>query len=119
MIEPAVHAVSLAGERVELCRLESELLHLASDPQRVFTSTSYQKPYGDTARPAPHERSTVTPVAYAASSAPRGERWVINEWGVGYRLIGASRQGGVSRWTAIRRFLRLMVVCPRARQAQG
>jgi DNA-binding response OmpR family regulator len=36
-IDPAAHAVSLAGKRLELRRLEYELLlHLAGDPQRVF-----------------------------------------------------------------------------------
>jgi DNA-binding response OmpR family regulator len=36
-IDPAAHAVSLAGKRLELRRQEYELLlHLASDPRRVF-----------------------------------------------------------------------------------
>lgn len=34
-------------------------------------STSYSKQCGDTAPPAPHEPSTATPAAYAASSAPQ------------------------------------------------
>ena len=87
-IEPAAHAVNLAGKRIELCRLEYELLlHLASDPQRVFhkhelLKTVWGYPSPGTTRTLDSHASRLRRKLGAA-----GERWVINEWGVGYRLI--------------------------------
>lgn len=81
-------AVSLAGRRLDLRPLEYELLlHLASEPQRVF-----------------HKRELLEAVwGYRSLGATRtldshasrlrrklstaGERWIINVWGVGYRLL--------------------------------
>jgi DNA-binding response OmpR family regulator len=87
-IDPAAHAVSLAGKRLELRRLEYELLlHLAVDPQRVFPKHEllqavwgYRSP-GTTRTLDSHASRLRRKLGVA------GERWVINEWGVGYRLI--------------------------------
>ena len=87
-IEPAAHAVSLAGKRLELCRLEYELLlHLASDPQRVFHKHELLKTvwgYRSTGTTRTHD-SHASRLRRKLGAA--GERWVINEWGVGYRLV--------------------------------
>jgi DNA-binding response OmpR family regulator len=87
-IDPAAHAVSLAGKRLELRRLEYELLlHLAVDPQRVFHKHELLKAVwryrsAGTTRTLDSHASRLRRKLGAA-----GERWVINEWGVGYRLI--------------------------------
>lgn len=86
-IDMGGHAVSVNGLPVQLRRLEFELLvHLATDPERVF---------------ARHELlcavwgyrssgSTRTVDSHASRLRRKleehGGRWVINEWGVGYRL---------------------------------
>jgi len=87
-IDPAAHAVSLAGKRLELRRQEYELLlHLAVDPHRVFHKQELLKAvwgYRST--------GTTRTLDTHASRLRRklgvaGELWVINERGVGYRLI--------------------------------
>jgi DNA-binding response OmpR family regulator len=87
-IEPAAHAVSLAGKRLELRRLEYELLlYLASDPRRVFHKDELlqgvwgYRSIGSTRTLDSHASRLRRKLSAA------GERWVINEWGVGYRLI--------------------------------
>jgi DNA-binding response OmpR family regulator len=87
-IDTAAHAASLHGNRVELRRLEYELLlHLAADPQRVFHKHELlQAVWGYrsacTTRTLDSHASRLRRKLSAA-----GERWVINVWGVGYRLI--------------------------------
>jgi DNA-binding response OmpR family regulator len=87
-IDPAAHAVSLAGKRLELRRQEYELLlYLASDPRRVFHKHELLKAVwgyrstGNTRTLDSHASRLRRKLGAA------GERWVINEWGVGYRLI--------------------------------
>jgi DNA-binding response OmpR family regulator len=87
-IDTAAHSVSLAGKHLELRRQEYELLlYLASDPRRVFHKHELLKGvwgYRSTG-------STRTLDSHASRLRRKlgaaGERWVINEWGVGYRLI--------------------------------
>ena len=87
-IDPAAHAVSLAGKRLELRRQEYELLlYLASDPRRVFHKHELLKAVwgyrsSGTTRTLDSHASRLRRKLGAA-----GESWVINEWGVGYRLI--------------------------------
>ena len=87
-IDTAAHAVSLAGKHLELRRQEYELLlYLASDPRRVFHKHELLKAvwgYRSTG-------ATRTVDSHASRLRRKldaaGGRWVINEWGVGYRLI--------------------------------
>ena len=87
-IDPAAHAASLHGKPVELRRLEYELLvHLARDPRRVFNKHELLKAVWGF-----RSSGTTRTLDSHASRLRRklgvaGERWVINEWGVGYRLI--------------------------------
>ena len=87
-IDTAAHAVSLAGKHLELRRQEYELLlFLASDPRRVFHKQELLKGVWGyrstgTTRTLDSHASRLRRKLDAA-----GGRWVINEWGVGYRLI--------------------------------
>ncbi|MGA9315525.1 MAG: response regulator transcription factor [Solirubrobacteraceae bacterium] len=87
-IDPANHAVSLHGKRLELRRLEYELLlYLARKPNRVFHKHELLKAIWG------YHSSCTTRTLDSHASRLRcklrvaGEHWIINEWGVGYRLV--------------------------------
>lgn len=87
-IDPRAYAASLHDKRLELRRMEYELLvHLASDPNRVFRRQELLRAVwgfrstGATRTVDSHASRLRSKLGSA------GERWVINEWGVGYRLI--------------------------------
>jgi DNA-binding response OmpR family regulator len=87
-IDTSAHVASLHGNRVELRRLEYELLlHLAADPRRVFSKHELLQAVWGYRSPG----STRTLDSHASrlrrKLSAAGERWVINVWGVGYRLI--------------------------------
>ena len=87
-IDPRTRAVDLAGEPIELRRLEFELLlHLAREPDRVYAARSSCAPSGATAR----RGSTRTLDSHASRLRRRlgthAGRWVIGVRGVGYRLV--------------------------------
>ncbi|HTU79189.1 MAG TPA: response regulator transcription factor [Solirubrobacteraceae bacterium] len=87
-IDPASHAASLHGERLELRRMEYQLLlHLASEPRRVFTRSELLKAVWGY-----RSIGTTRTVDSHASRLRRklgvaGERWIVNVWGVGYRVV--------------------------------
>lgn len=87
-IDTNSHAVSLHGLPVSLRRMEFELLvHLASQPERVFSRQELLRSvWGYRC-----SGSTRTLDSHASrlrrKLEDRGGRWVINVWGVGYRLI--------------------------------
>ncbi len=87
-VDPAAHAASLHGKRVDLRHLEFELLaHLATDPRRVFRKHELLKAVWGY-----RSAGTTRTVDSHASRLRRklnntGEQWIINEWGVGYRLM--------------------------------
>jgi DNA-binding response OmpR family regulator len=88
-IDPASREVRLGERAVELSAKEFALLHaLAADPTRVFTKEELLrdvwgfKLMGSTRTLDSHAsrlRRKLAPVA-------AGRRWVVNVWGVGYRL---------------------------------
>jgi DNA-binding response OmpR family regulator len=87
-IDPARHTVNLHGERVELRRMEYELLlHLASNPSRVFHRQELLsavwgfRSAGSTRTVDSHASRLRRKLAFA------GEHWIINVRGVGYRLV--------------------------------
>jgi DNA-binding response OmpR family regulator len=87
-IDPGAHHVSLHGRSVALCRLEFELLaRLASEPSRVFGKDELLRTVWG------YRSNGVTRTVDSHASRLRrklepldGRRWVINVWGVGYRL---------------------------------
>jgi DNA-binding response OmpR family regulator len=86
-IDIAAHAATLHGDRLELRPLEYDLLlYLAADPRRVFSKHELLKAvwgYRSTG-------ATRTLDSHACRLRRKlsvaGEQWVINVWGVGYRL---------------------------------
>jgi DNA-binding response OmpR family regulator len=88
-IEPNAHSATLREEQLDLRRLEFQpLMHLASEPTRVFGKDELLRTvWGYRA-----SGSTRTVDSHASRlrrklEARGGQRWVINVWGVGYRLI--------------------------------
>jgi DNA-binding response OmpR family regulator len=88
-IDTTARAVSLSGQRIRLRRLEYELLlRLAEDPKRVFGKQELlHAVWGYRTR-----GSTRTVDSHASRlrrklDADGARRWVINVWGVGYRLL--------------------------------
>lgn len=86
-IDPVSREVLLDGTRVELAAKEFTLLRaLAGEPTRVFTKEQLMRlvwGHGD-------HGSTRTLDSYAcrvrSKLAHAGDRWIVNVWGVGYRL---------------------------------
>jgi DNA-binding response OmpR family regulator len=91
VIDVDAHAVSLHGQRLDLRRLEYELLlQLATDPDRVFSKQELLcSVWGYRSSPATRTVDShacrLRRKLVAADAHPR-ERWVINVWGVGYYL---------------------------------
>ena len=88
MIDPAARAASLHEERLELRRLEFELLlHLASDPSRVF----HRHELLSAVWGFRSEGCTRTVDSHASrlrnKLSAAGEHWIVSVRGVGYRLI--------------------------------
>jgi DNA-binding response OmpR family regulator len=88
-IDPSARAVSMRGQKIHLRRLEFDLLLLlAGDPERVFAKDELLRVvWGYRA-----SGSTRTVDSHASRLRRKLEqhdarRWVINVWGVGYRLI--------------------------------
>lgn len=88
VIDQAAHAVSLAGKLLDLRPLEFDLLvHLAGDPRRVFRKHELleavwgYRSFGTTRTVDSHASRLRRKLSAG------GDRWVVNVWGVGYRLI--------------------------------
>ncbi|HEX3509537.1 MAG TPA: response regulator transcription factor [Solirubrobacteraceae bacterium] len=89
-IDTATHAVTLGGHAVDLRRLEFALLvHLAGDPERVFAKQELLTAvwgYRCCAVTTRTVESHASRLRRKLESHGAG-RWVVNVWGVGYRLI--------------------------------
>ena len=89
VIDRNAQVVRVHGQTVHLRRMEFELLlHLASDPERVFgrgelLSAVWGYRTGGSSRTVDSHASRVRRKLDLDGS----RRWVINVWGVGYRLI--------------------------------
>ena len=88
-IDPASREVRMADRKVDLSAKEFALLHaLAADPRRVFTKEELLRGVwgfqlmGSTRTLDSHASRLRRKLAPAAG----GRRWVVNVWGVGYRL---------------------------------
>jgi DNA-binding response OmpR family regulator len=89
VIDSAAHAVTLHGEPVALRRREFELLlHLAGDPRKVFGKDELLRAVwgyrcSGSTRTVDSHASRLRRKLDVDGSRP----WVINVWGVGYRLF--------------------------------
>ena len=88
-LDPASREVRMEGEKVDLSAKEFALLHaLAADPLRVFTKEELLRDVwgfqlmGSTRTLDSHASRVRRKLAPAAA----GRRWIVNVWGVGYRL---------------------------------
>jgi DNA-binding response OmpR family regulator len=88
-IDPASREVSMGERKVELSAKEFALLHtLARDPVRVFTKEELLrdvwgfKLMGSTRTLDSH----ASRLRRKLSPSPGARRWIVNVWGVGYRL---------------------------------
>ena len=94
-IDPPSREVRLRGARVELSQKEFSLLRaLAADPTRVFTKEELLRTvWGLRAM-----GSTRTLDSHACrlrqKLGARGDRFVVNVWGVGYRLVDGPGEEG-------------------------
>jgi DNA-binding response OmpR family regulator len=88
-IQPDARRVSLHGRSVDLCRLEFQLLvQLASEPSRVFGKDELLRAvWGYRSSGATRTVDSHASRLRRKLEADTGGRWVINVWGVGYRLI--------------------------------
>ena len=103
-VDPPAREARLRGQRVELSQKEFALLRaLASDPTRVFTKEELLR----TVWGFRSMGSTRTLDSHACrlrhKLARDGDRFVVNVWGVGYRLVDGlvlDREPGVEREVA-------------------
>ena len=92
VIDRPTRRVAVSGERVALAGKEFELLvKLASDPERIFTKDELLREVwgfrsmGRTRTLDSHASRLRRKLANANGG---GREYVVNEWGVGYRLLG-------------------------------
>jgi DNA-binding response OmpR family regulator len=90
-IDPASRQVWLDGEPIELSKKEFGLLRaLASDPTRVFTREELLRGVWGFQVICPTRTVDSHAHRLRKKLSARGDRFVINVWGVGYRLVDGS-----------------------------
>jgi DNA-binding response OmpR family regulator len=87
-LDPLSRRVSLRGEELKLSKKEFALLRaLASDPLRVFTREALLRGVWGF-RSLGHTRTLDSHASRLRKKLARdGERYIVNVWGVGYRLL--------------------------------
>jgi DNA-binding response OmpR family regulator len=88
-IDRGARSVRLHGQSVPLRRIEYELLlHMAADPRRVFAKDELLRAvWGYRSIGSTRTVDTHACRLRRKLDVQRTERWVINVWGVGYRLL--------------------------------
>jgi DNA-binding response OmpR family regulator len=87
-IDCATRRVTVAGERVVLAGKEYELLlKLASDPERVFTKDELLRDVWDFQSLGRTRTLDSHASRLRRKLSQNGREYVVNEWGVGYRLV--------------------------------
>jgi DNA-binding response OmpR family regulator len=81
--------VTVGDREVRLARKEFLLLRvLAADPTRVFSKDELMSAVWGTRRPAGTTRTLDSHASRLRSRLdPEGKRFVVNCWGIGYRLV--------------------------------
>jgi DNA-binding response OmpR family regulator len=101
-LDPVSRDVRLHGARVALSQKEFALLRqLAAEPTRVFTKSELLRDvWGFQARGATRTLDSHACRLRQKLSA-RGDRFVVNVWGVGYRLVDGSVEARAAEATAL------------------
>jgi DNA-binding response OmpR family regulator len=91
LIDPARRKVTVGDREVHLAKKEFTLLRvLASDPTRVFNKDELIREVWGLGRPAPSSRTVDSHAGRLRRKLdPEHARYVVNCWGIGYRLIDA------------------------------
>jgi DNA-binding response OmpR family regulator len=87
-VDPASREVRLRGERVDLSQKEFALLRaLATEPTRVFTKQELLRDVWGFRSPGATRTLDSHACRLRHKLGTQGDRFVVNVWGVGYRLI--------------------------------
>ncbi len=87
-IDPSSRAVSVRGERVELAQKEFALLRaLAAEPTRVFTKEELLRGVWGFRSMGATRTLDSHACRLRQKLGAHGDRFVVNVWGVGYRLV--------------------------------
>lgn len=96
-VDVAARDVRVDGERVTLSQKEFALLRmLASEPHRVFTKAELLRTIWGPGRLGTTRTLDSHACRLRHKLSGSGERWVINVWGVGYRLLDIAGQEAVA-----------------------
>jgi len=91
-IDPAAREVRLDGARVELSQKEFALLStLAAEPARVFTKEELLRTVWGYRSMGTTRTLDSHACRLRAKLNTAGRRWIVNVWGVGYRLLDGER----------------------------
>jgi DNA-binding response OmpR family regulator len=87
-VDTRTHTARLSGRAVDLRRLEFDLLlHLAGDPERVFSKAELLRAvWGYRSACTTRTLDSHASRLRRKLDADHPSRWVVNVWGVGYRL---------------------------------
>jgi DNA-binding response OmpR family regulator len=87
-VDPSSREVRLHGDRIELSQKEFALLRmLASDATRVFTKEDLLRAVWGYRTLGTTRTLDSHACRLRAKLNVHGERWIVNVWGVGYRLV--------------------------------
>jgi len=88
VVDPAAREVTLHGERLDLSAKEFALLRqLATDPTRVWTKSELLRTVWGFQSAGRTRTLDSHACRLRAKLGARGDRYVVNVWGVGYRLV--------------------------------
>jgi DNA-binding response OmpR family regulator len=89
LIDSSAHSVTLHGQPIDLRRLEFELLlQLAGEPEHVFTKDELLRAvWGYRSSGSTRTLDSHASRLRRKLDVDGSRRWVVNVWGVGYRLI--------------------------------
>jgi DNA-binding response OmpR family regulator len=89
-VDPSSREAVLAGHRLELSQKEFSLLRvLATEPARVYTKDELMRTVWGYRSTGTSRTLDSHACRLRAKLAIDGRRWIVNVWGVGYRLLDA------------------------------
>jgi len=101
-LDPVSREVSLRGARVALSQKEFALLQrLAAEPTRVFTKGELLRDVWGFLAPGATRTLDSHACRLRQKLSARGDRFVVNVWGVGYRLIDGPVDDAAAAATAL------------------